>query len=295
MKLAVDALLAEMREAGLAASTVQTNEYRLRHFFGLPKNDARPLRWLTARGDELYAAARADRSADTHQAELALAKQLGELAVKRKWLRANPFNGVDPKGRKTHGSTKPRHGIDESRKLWDYCLERVEKDLDQHALLTLAYLILGARASELVRRDVRDLDDNGRQLHIREAKTPTGVRRLLIPDEIREPLLALVDGRPGHAPIFRKEDGAKATRHWAYHHVKRICREAGVADLSPQALRRTQSDLATEAGQSGPAIAQHLGQRSTVVTDRSYRDRAVVTRARNKRVLTVLAGGLGAG
>jgi integrase len=168
--------------------------------------------------------------------------------VKRKWLRANPFADIEPVGRKTHGSSKPRHGVDESRKLREFCLYRVP---DQHAILTLAYLLLGTRASELVRRDVRDLDDDGHQLRINEAKTPTGIRRLMLPEELRAPLLELIKGRLGIAPIFTKEDGSKADRHWAYHHVKRICREAKVKELSPQGLRRTQSDLATNAGVAG--------------------------------------------
>lgn len=132
------------------------NEFRLWHFFGLPQNANRPLRWLSTRGEELYAAAQIERSADTHQAELSLAKQLGDLCVKQRWLRSNPFTLIEPVGRKTHGSTKPRLRVDESRKLRAYCHSL---GADQHAILTLAYLLLGSRASELVKRDVRDLDD----------------------------------------------------------------------------------------------------------------------------------------
>ena len=288
VKHAVDALLEKMRTAGLAPSTVETAEYRLHHFFGLPMNANRPLRWLINRGEELYAAARVNRSADTHQAELALAKQVGDLCWKKRWLRVNPFAIVEPVGRKRHGSTKPRHGVDESRKLREWCLERTT---DQHAVITLAYLLLGARASELVRRDKRDLDDRGRLIRISEAKTPKGIRRLIIPDELRGPLLALCRGKAPTDPIFTREDGARATRHWAYHHVKRICREAGVPELTPQGLRRTQSDLATDAGALGQLVADHLGQRSTTVTDRSYRDPNVVAAAKQRRAFEVLAGG----
>jgi integrase len=289
VKQAVDALLDQLREEGLAASTIETATYRLRHFFGLPKNDARPVRWLRARGDELYREARKDRRADTHHAELALAKQVGELCVKRKWLKENPFADVEPVGRKTHGATKVRHTVDEARRLRAYCLARPS---DPHAVITLAYLLLGARASELVRRDVRDLDDGGRLIRIDKAKTPTGIRGLVLPDELRELLLGLVRGRAKTAPIFVKENGERATRYWAYHHVRRICREAGVKELSPQGLRRTASDLATDAGMAGVEIARHLGQTSTTVTDRSYRDGNVVAKARADRAFQVLAGGL---
>jgi integrase len=192
VKDAVDALLAQMRTNGLAESTIETNEYRLWHFFQLPQHANRPLRWLTGRGDELYAAAQVKRSAETHQAELTLAKQLGDLCVKKRWLRSNPFALVETVGRKTHGSTKARLRVDESRKLRAYCLERGD---DQHAVITLAYLLLGSRASELVKRDVRDLDDDGRLLWINRTKTIAGVRRLMIPEELRVLLLELTKDR----------------------------------------------------------------------------------------------------
>jgi integrase len=288
VKDAVDAVLAQMRTNGLAESTIETNEFRLSHFFGLPKNAFRPLRWLTNRGEELYAAAQVDRSADTHQAELSLAKQLGELCVKRRWLRSNPFALVEPVGRKTHGSSKPRLRVDESRKLRAYCHSL---GIDQHAILTLAYLLLGSRASELVKRDVRDLDDGGRLLWINRTKTIAGTRRLLVPDELRVLLLELTKGKTPDAPLFTKDDGTRMTRHWAYRHVKRICREAKVPELSPQALRRTQSDLATDAGVAAIEIARHLGQTSSVVTDRSYRDPAVVADAKAERAFRMIAGG----
>lgn len=288
VKVAVDALLAQMRTQGLAASTIETNEYRLWHFFQLPQTANRPLRWLNTRGEELYLAAQVERSADTHQAELGLAKQVGELCVKKRWLKANPFASVEPVGRKTHGSTKPRLRVDESRKLRAFCLEQPG---DQHRVLTLAYLLLGSRASELVKRDVRDLDDGGSLLWITRTKTVAGARRLAIPEELRVLLLALVEGKSPTDPIFVREDGTRATRHWAYHHVKRICGEAKVPVLSPQALRRTQSDMATEAGETAMAVARHLGQTSPVVTDRSYRDRNVVADAKQQRAFRVIAGG----
>lgn len=288
VKQAVDAVLEQMRTAGNAESTVETAEYRLWHFFGLPGNANRPLRWLMNRGDELYAAAQVKRSADTHQAELGLAKQLGDLCLKRRWLRVNPFAIVEPVGRKTHGATKPRLRVDESRKLFDYCMARLD---DQHAVIALAYLLLGSRASELVRRSVRDLDDGGRLLWIDRTKTRAGARKLTIPEELRFALRSLAQGKAGDAALFTREDGTRATRHWAYHHVKRICGEAKVPKLSPQALRRTQTDLATEAGETAIAVARHLGHGSTAVADRSYRDPNVASAARSERALRVITGG----
>ncbi len=286
---AVNAVLQFKRDEGLAKTTIETDEYRLWHFFNLAENQNRPLRWLKNRGAELYAAARRDRSPDTHHAELALAKQVGALCVKNRWLRENPFEGIETVGRKTHGSEKVRLGVDESRVCFDYCLRHAA--VDQWAVLTLGYLLLGTRASELVRRDVSDLDDGGRLLRIKKAKTKAGERKLVIPDELHGPLMQLVEGRLPSAPIFTKENGAKATRYGAYHHVKRIVKAATGIDASPQALRRTASDVATDAGELGATIARHLGQKSERVTNRSYRSASAVENARIERGLRVIAGG----
>ncbi len=288
MKQAVDALLAKMRSDDAKPSTIKTAEYRLGHFFGLPQNAQRPLRWISRRGSELYAAAQVGRSADTHQAELALAKQVGALAVKSRWLRLNPFGDIEPVGKKAHGADKARLRVDESRRLYGYCLEDCA---DQHRVITLGYLLMGTRASELVKRNVRDLDDGGLILWIEKTKTKAGTRQLLVPKDLRDPLLELAHGKSPDAPLFTREDGSRATRYWAYHHVKRICREAGVPELSPQGLRRTQTDMATDAGVSAIAVARHLGHTSTRVTDRSYRDRSVAANARTERAVKLLAGG----
>jgi integrase len=288
VRQAVEALLETMRKNENAESTITTNEFRLWHFFQLARHGDRPVRWLRNRGEELYDAAQKDRDADTHQPELALAKRLGALCVKKRWLTSNPFEHVEPVGKKTHGSDLPRHSTDEARKLREFCLAEPG---DQHRLVTLAYLLLGARASELVKRSVRDLDDGGSLLRIGKTKTRTGTRKLTLPDELRLPLLELVRGRAPDAPIFTKEDGKRATRHWAYHHVRRICGEAKVTVLSAQGLRRTQSDMATEAGESAIAVARHLGHKSTRVTDRSYRDPNVVAAAKQDAAFRVLAGG----
>jgi integrase len=283
---AMTALLDEMRAAGLAASTITTAEFRLDHILGAHRQ--RPIRWLTYRGAEVYRAACVDRSADTHHAELALASRACALAVKRRWLRADPFADVEAIGRKQHGRNKQRLRVDESRTLWDWCLVNAS---DQGAVITLAYLVLGARASELVLRRVRDLDDDGRLLWIEDAKTPTGNRQLGVPDPLRGMLVALGKGRAPDAPLFVDEDGEGLDRHWAYRRVRSSCSLAGVPVVPPQALRRTHADVATDAGLASDAVAAHLGHTSAVVTDRSYRDKQVTQDARQERAFKVIAGG----
>src|SRR5215510_2311752 len=149
----------------------------------------RPIRSIDRRGEELYKQAQVyppehdragqARAADTHRVWLTRAKGFGKWCVKQGWFKANPFADVEPVGRRVYGADKPRLGVDQSRKLRAYCLAHPE---DQGAVLTLAYLELGPRASELVRRNVGDLDDGGRLLVVGKTKTLAGRRRLRIPD-----------------------------------------------------------------------------------------------------------------
>jgi len=297
---AVTAFLDAKRAKGRAASTIESAKDRLSMIVGSLMQ--RPVRALNHRGAELYAAAQIKpngkpRAADTHQNALSVAKDFGAFCVKQRWLRVNPFAEVEPVGRKVEGADKSRLTVDESRRLQTYCHEHAA---DLGAVITLAYLLLGSRASELVRRDVRDLDDGGRLLWIGKTKTTAGRRRLLIPDELAPYLVAIAGDRPGDAPLFVSEAsrrwsaGRRWSRHMAYNHVRRICTAAKVPTLPPQALRRTQSTLATEAGVTALAVAQHLGHATSAapaVTHRSYVERDAARDAAIKRGLRVLQGG----
>lgn len=292
VRQAYDAFIARMRERGLGDSTIETAEYRLEHILQLAKNGNRPLRWLASRGAELYAAAREKHAPDTHHKELELGKALGELCVAKKWLRANPFAGVEPVGRKTHGADKPRLTFDESRKLQAHCHELGAAD--RYATVTLAYLLFGARASEMIKRCVRDLDSGGSVLRISDTKTPSGTRNLVIPEELRPFMLARAAGKKPTDALFVKEDGSPATRHWANYHVKRLCRDAKVPELPPQALRRTNADLADGALDSAVAVSRHLGHAvggRAIVTGRSYVSRDAARAAQQRRAFEMLSGG----
>jgi len=73
-----------------------------------------------------------------------------------------------------------------------------------------------------------------------------------------------------------------------------ICAAAKVPTLPPQALRRTQATLATDAGATGLMVAQHLGHATgaaPAVTHRSYVERDAARDAAVQRGLRVLQGG----
>lgn len=296
VKAAIEAYLEAMRAKGLAPATIESYEDRLQLLLG--GAGSRPLRWVAGRGAELYAAAQAGAAPDTHRGALAVAGMWGRWLVKQRWLRADPFAGVEPAGRRTVGADKPRLTVDQSRQLQAFCHEHARTDLG--AVLTLGYLLLGPRASELVGCDVQHVDDGGRLLWIPGTKSRPARRRLLVPEELGVYLVALAEGRPGGDPLFLSEAsrawpaGRRWSRHMAYQHVRRICAAAKVPELAPQALRRTQATLATEAGVSGLEVARHLGHtvsRAPAVTHRAYVGADAARDAGIERGLRVLQGG----
>jgi integrase len=288
---AVAKYVAHVASKGRADRTLEA--YRDRLGTLLAPVSGRALRAVVGRGEELYLATIQGRRADTHRNYLTAGRIWGRWCVKQGWLRANPFTDVEPLGQRTAGGDKVRLGVDESRRLDAWCRAR---PADPGAILTLAYLLLGARASELVKRDVRDLDDDGRLLWIGHTKTRAGRRKLRIPDELATMLVAHVAGKPADAPIFLNAYGRRMSRYVARLRVLEVTTAAKVTAVPPQALRRTQSTLATEAGETALAVARHLGHATgaaPAVTERSYVGREAAADAKAERALKLIQGGKG--
>ena len=97
-------------------------------------------------------------SVDTHRNVLAEVKTFfGWLVDKRKLVDKNPFAGVEGVGRRRHG--KPQLRIDESRKWLAVAVKRADTG-DAGAVAAMMTLLLGVRASEVVSRVARDVDDD---------------------------------------------------------------------------------------------------------------------------------------
>lgn len=289
MTAAIEAFLDHKRSQGRADLTIAAYRTRLETLLG--EYLRRPIRAVASHGAQLYEAAQHDRSADTHRNLLVAGHLWARWCIKQRWLKSDPFAEVDPAGRRRHGADKMRLTVDESRKLEAWCLAHPD---DQGAVLTLAYLYLGTRNSELVRRVVRDLDDDATLLVILKAKTPSGTRQLRIPELLGVLLRDMCAGRPADAPLFTGDRLPHMTVNAARNHVRRICAAAGVPSVPPQALRRTQASLATEAGETSLAVARHLGQatgEAPKVTTQSYIDRDSASAAQGDRVLRVIRGG----
>lgn len=215
---------------------------------------------------------------------LAEARRFAKWAIREGLLASDPWQGIEVLGRRGRGKNKLR--IDEARKF--EAAARAEADAGRPTgVAALAALYLGTRATELVERTVRDLDDDGRIVHLEEAKTAAGERVLEVPDVLRSYLLAMTAGKAGTEPLF----GAVSTRHRLAYHVKRLCRVAGVPEVTPHGLRGTHATLARDAGATGQIVAAALGHASEAVTERHYLEAGTVARANRRKAMRVLKGG----
>jgi len=115
---------------------------------------------------------------DTHRNGLSVAKAFDAWCVAQGWLQANPFAAIKGRGRRKRG--KPQLRIEEARIFMTCCPELAPRD--DGTILALAYLLLGARAGEVVLRQVRDVDDGDRLLWIPDSKTEAGRRQLEVPN-----------------------------------------------------------------------------------------------------------------
>jgi len=288
VEVAVRAYLDAKRVQGRSPETITSYEARLGVLLGdLMK---RPVRSVAKRGPDLYASVLAGRRPDSHQNLLRAGKLWAKFCVKKKWLKVNPFDDVEPIGQRTYGADKERLTTDESRQLEAWCLANPD---DVGAVLALAYLYLGTRNTEITKRNVRDLDDGGRLLLIGKTKSRAGRRKMRVPDALSAMLLALCAGRDGDEPIFKTRKKVRMRRETARKHVRRVCALAGVRELPPQALRRTWASLADEFGETPLVIARGLGQTVAAapkVTEQAYLQRGAVADAQGRRVIKAIRG-----
>jgi integrase len=200
--------------------------------------------------------------------------------AKRKWIKTNPMANVEGVGKPKHG--KPQLRITESRTWLKAALRHADTD-PAGATAAMLTLLLGLRASEIVSRVVRDVDDDGRVLWIPDSKTDAGKRTLEVP-EILVPLLArLAHGRAPHEPLFGRH-----WRDWPRVCVQTICRIAKVPAVTAHGMRGAHATLATERGITGHVVAQALGHESVTTTYQSYATPAAVHQAKQRKVIEVL-------
>lgn len=282
VKQAIDAYeLHQKFDKGNKPVSVADSVRRLHRFFG-PDVDTRLSHLEPDTCDDRYAVLCGELATDSHRNILAETKTFLGWCVAKKWLDANPAAETKGRGRRRHG--KPKLRIDEARAWTSTALLKAQSE--SGAVAALMALLMGMRASEIVRRVVRDVDDDGQLLWIDSGKTAAARRTLTVPELLRPFLLALTKDRKPDAPLFPSRR-REYVRGW----VLRICRLAKVPAVCAHSMRGLHADLALEAGATSELAARALGHESVSTTEQSYASASSLAASRSKRALRVLSGG----
>lgn len=266
---AIIGFLRAKRERGIRESTLTTDRYRLRGILRSDEGDRGISTVTRSVAKHLYTRRVKETAGDTHIGELALVTAMFDWLVDEAgWVEQNPFEDVEPTGKKKTRAKDLR--VDDARRLLKVSLEENSKAGDAVG----ATLLLATRASELMTRQVRDVDDDGRLLWIPDSKTDSGVRAMELPLTLRARFKALTLGKKPTDLLWGYTEHSKGTkacdRQWLYHHVHRLCSAARIAPLGPHALRSLHSSLARVNNVSAEAVARALGHKGTAVTKRHY-------------------------
>ena len=169
---------------------------------------------------------------DTHRNALGETRTFGKWCVKQGYLSRNPWAEVEGVGKRRRGKLQLR--VDEARTWLKKALELAEQG-DDGAVAAMMTLLLGLRASEVIKRVGRDVDSQGTLLWIDCSKTPAGRRVVEVPGVLHQNLVQLAEVAGTVLPLFRPD------RHWA--------REQGGLPPEPAEALRHQGD-----GPDGPGV-----------------------------------------
>src|SRR5262249_4551850 len=142
------------------------------------------------------------------------------------------------------------------------------------------------RCSEIVRRQVRDLDDGGQLLWIPDSKTPAGKRPLWVPSVLQELLREQAEGKEPMQLLLGYHD-----RAWPRTWIQRICADVKMPKITAHGMRGLTATLALDAGYDPDLVAKMMGHSSSATTTQSYAAPGAGDAARQERALRVVAGG----
>ncbi|HNI60231.1 MAG TPA: tyrosine-type recombinase/integrase, partial [Pseudomonadota bacterium] len=229
---------------------------------------------------------------DSHRNYLAQARTFLSWCIGQRWIRVHPLGEVKGIGKRRHG--KEQLTIDEARHLYKMCMR--EAAMDDGALAVLLALLLGLRASEVVSRTVRDLDDQGRVLRITpnpaigfDPKTRASHRSVVVPEPLRPLLASRTRYKLPGALLFPAEGGGPHWRDWVAEQTGRFCKLAGVPRVCAHALRGVSASTAVASGVAAEAVARALGHESPEMTKRSYITPGTLEQADRDRQEALLA------
>ena len=157
------------------------------------------------------------------------------------------------------------------------------------ALAAVMALTMGLRASEILKRKVRDLDEDCGILWIDHGKTRNAKRHLRIPAFFRPHLRNLIETQPQDTFVFLSTRPGMPFRYgslWAT--VQRLCKLAGTTAVCTHRLRGLYATLAVESGALSETVASSLGHGSFAMTERHYAQASSVSNVKTARVDSLL-------
>jgi integrase len=273
---AIDAWTAERRKTGACKeATLEQQATRVR--FLLCNHLEEDLMRITTKKAELLYEKHRTRptkrgtplAVATHTFDLKCVKNFFKWCVSRRYLIASPFVEIRPVGRKRAG--KPQLRIEEAKRFTDAGLQHFEKTKNPLAIAALVAITMGPRASEVLNRSVRDLDNGGKILVIDSGKNERAKRRLDVPLFLQPILLGLAQGCDPLAKLFGlNHEGRPWGRQSLYSTVQRICKEAKVPLVCTHSLRGFWATTSVQIGIPSQAVAATLGHGSFAITERHY-------------------------
>ncbi len=212
---------------------------------------------------------------DSHRNILAEARTFLNWCVKpQQWLKHNPLADITGQGKRRHG--KPQLRIDEARKLRAVCHNKAALG-DDGAVAVLLAMLMGLRASEIVSRTVRDVDDDGRILWVDDndsvgfsPKTEASKRPVQVWEEVRPYLLNRSIQKQSDTLLFPAEAGGAHWRDWVRKQTRRLCKIAKVPVVCAHSLRGFSATLNLLSGVPLAQVAASLGHESGSTTLQSY-------------------------
>lgn len=222
----------------------------------------------------------------SHRQMLLEAKTWGRWCVDQKFIRSSPFEAVKGVGKRAKG--KEQLYDDEGLRVFEACVARAKA---QGPLAVAMALTMGLRASEILVREVRDLDNGGTQLWIPKGKTKSARRKLTVPPDLQEALRALAEGRGSTELLFPGNEGGRHNNSWLRRWTKRMATAAGVKYVCPHGLRGTFTSVALPTigrKELVVAAAGHSHERMTIGT---YAAPGTMEQIEHTQRLKVIAGG----
>lgn len=227
-------------------------------------------------------------AAATHQRALRAGQAFCAWCVGKGWLKSNPLAEVKPVGRARKG--KDQLTMDEAGR-WLATALRVAPSTPG-ALGALCCFALAFRVSEVLSRQVRDLDNGGMVLLVRGKGSTDNVGVELFDedgpcpplDALRGLLQASAKGKLPLAPLIDTTEFA--ITYW----TRQICDQAGVPRVCPHSLRGLHSTAALRGGQTPAAVCRTL-RHSEAIDRQHYAKAGAQAEGERKRLLRLVGEG----